>query len=230
MRFHVMHRTAAVLTALTVLTFAPQAQSLPPPAKTVFKCEENGKVVYSDSPCLGAKTVDVEPPRGVSRLSGQERVGSAVQQERLREHIADAMRPLTGMNPKQYETFGRRQKLPADTRGSASGWMGGFRWWRRRNARPAGRRWSISSCGSSDCESASGSWRAEHRGRFPDDLQCRGPMLPWGRGRTRSAFNRGGIGRLLLQAQGQLKNSNSNPRALHPSGATHITHISPSDP
>ena len=114
MRFQVMHRAAAVLTALTVLTFAPQAQSLPPPAKTVFKCEENGKVVYSDSPCLGAKTVDVEPPRGVSRLSGQERVGSAVQQERLREHVADAMRPLTGMNPKQYETFGRRQKLPAD--------------------------------------------------------------------------------------------------------------------
>lgn len=110
-----MYRAAAVLTALTVLTFAPQAQSLPPPAKTVFKCEENGKIVYSDSPCLGAKTVDVEPPRGVSRLSGQERVGSAVQQERLREHVADAMRPLTGMNPKQYETFGRRQKLPADT-------------------------------------------------------------------------------------------------------------------
>lgn len=115
MHLQVMYRAAAVLTALTMLTFAPQAQSLPPPAKTVFKCEENGKVVYSDSPCLGAKTVDVEPPRGVSRLSGQERVGSAVQQERLREHVADAMRPLTGMNPKQYETFGRRQKLPADT-------------------------------------------------------------------------------------------------------------------
>ena len=114
MRFHARHRSAAALTALTMFTFASHAQSLPPPAKTVFKCEENGKVVYSDSPCLGAKTVDVEPPRGVSRLSGQERVGSAVQQERLREHIADAMRPLTGMNPKQYETFGRRQKLPAD--------------------------------------------------------------------------------------------------------------------
>jgi len=40
------------------------------PAKTVFKCEENGKVIYSDSPCLGAKTVDVEPPRG--EIGGQE--------------------------------------------------------------------------------------------------------------------------------------------------------------
>jgi len=114
MRFHARHRSAAALTALMMFTFASHAQSLPPPAKTVFKCKENGKIIYSDSPCLGAKTVDVEPPRGVSRLSGQERVGSAVQQERLREHIADAMRPLTGMNPKQYETFGRRHKLPAD--------------------------------------------------------------------------------------------------------------------
>lgn len=109
--------SAAALILLAALTFAAHAHALPPPAKTtVFKCEEKGRVVYSDSPCLGAKTVDVEPPRGVSRLSGHERVGSAVQHERLREHIADAMRPLTGMNPKQYETFGRRQKLPADAR------------------------------------------------------------------------------------------------------------------
>lgn len=114
MRSRALHSPAAALTLLAAFTLVTHAQSLPPPAKTVFKCEENGKVVYSDSPCLGAKTVDVEPPRGVSRLSGKERVGSAVQQERLREHIADAMRPLTGMNPKQYETFGRRQKLPAD--------------------------------------------------------------------------------------------------------------------
>lgn len=114
MRSRALHSPAAALTLLAAFTLVTHAQSLPPPAKTVFKCEENGKVVYSDSPCLGAKTVDVEPPRGVSRLSGQERVGSAVQQERLREHIADAMRPLTGMNPQQYETFGRRQKLPAD--------------------------------------------------------------------------------------------------------------------
>ena len=61
MRFHVMHRTAAVLTALTMLTFAPQAQSLPPPAKTEFKCEENGKVIYSDSPYLGVSLASYSP-------------------------------------------------------------------------------------------------------------------------------------------------------------------------
>lgn len=40
------------------------AQSLPPSSRTVFKCEVAGKVVYSDTPCLGASKVDVEPTRG----------------------------------------------------------------------------------------------------------------------------------------------------------------------
>lgn len=56
------------------------AQSLPPPSRTVFRCEEGGKVVYSDSPCVGARKIDVEPTRGVSKLSGRERVGRDVQQ------------------------------------------------------------------------------------------------------------------------------------------------------
>lgn len=105
-----LHHFAA-LTALILITIHANAQSLPPPAKTVFKCEEGGKIVYSDSPCLGARKIDVEPTRGVSKLSGKERIGSAVQNERLQEQIAEAVRPITGMNPKQLDTFGRRQKL-----------------------------------------------------------------------------------------------------------------------
>lgn len=85
----VLHCSAAVLTALAAFTFVAHAQSLPPPAKTVFKCEENGRVVYSDSPCLGAKTVDVEPPRGVSRLSGHERVNAQVHLFELRKRFRE---------------------------------------------------------------------------------------------------------------------------------------------
>jgi len=88
-----------------------EAQSLPAPSRTVFRCEEGGKVVYSDSPCLGAKAINVAPTRGVSKLSGRERVGNDVQREVFQEQMAEAIRPLSGMNPKQYEVFGRRLKL-----------------------------------------------------------------------------------------------------------------------
>lgn len=105
-----LHHFAA-LTALILVSIHANAQSLSPPAKTVFRCEEGGKVVYSDAPCLGARKIDVEPTRGVSKLSGKERIGSAVQHERQREQIAEAVRPLSGMNPQQFDTFGRRQNL-----------------------------------------------------------------------------------------------------------------------
>ncbi|TYC60722.1 DUF4124 domain-containing protein [Zoogloea oleivorans] len=105
-----LHHFAA-LTALLLVTSHANAQSLPPPTKTVFRCEEGGKIVYSDAPCLGARKIDVEPTRGVSKLSGKERIGSTVQHELRREQIAEAVRPLSGMNPQQFDTFGRRQSL-----------------------------------------------------------------------------------------------------------------------
>ena len=103
-----------LLSRVAVLAFfssQAEAQSLPAPARTVFKCEEGGRIVYSDSPCLGAKKIDVEPTRGVSRLSGKERVGNDVQREVFEEQLGEAIRPISGMSPKQYEVFGRRLKL-----------------------------------------------------------------------------------------------------------------------
>lgn len=91
-----------------------EAQSLPAPSRTIFKCEEAGKITYSDSPCVGAQKIDVEPTRGVSKLSGSERTGRDVQIERHREIIADALRPLTGMDAKQLEVRQRRMRLAPD--------------------------------------------------------------------------------------------------------------------
>ena len=102
-----------VFCSLAVATLA-LAQSLPPPSRTVFKCEAAGKVVYSDAPCLGAKTVDVEPTRGADKITGTPRTGTDVQRERTREQFAEAVRPLTGLDTKQLDTAGRRQKLTAD--------------------------------------------------------------------------------------------------------------------
>ena len=90
------------------------AQSLPTPSRTVFKCTQNGKVIYSDSPCLGAQRLEIEPTRGVSKLSGKEKVGSDVRNEINREVFAEAVRLLTGMNDKELKTFGKRQKLTAE--------------------------------------------------------------------------------------------------------------------
>jgi hypothetical protein len=63
MRSRALHSPAAALTLLAAFTLVTHAQSLPHRQRR-SSCEENGKVVYSDSPCLGAKTVDVEPRAG----------------------------------------------------------------------------------------------------------------------------------------------------------------------
>ena len=87
------------------------AQSLPTPTRTVYKCKAGGKVHYSDSPCLGAQKVDVEPTRGLNRTTGRELRGSDVQRELQREQIAEAAKPLTGMNSQQFDLAARRQRL-----------------------------------------------------------------------------------------------------------------------
>lgn len=87
------------------------AQALQPPSRNVFKCDQGGKTVFSDAPCLGAQRIEVEPTRGVSKLSGKERIGADVQHEHFREQMSDAIRPLSGMDRKQYATFERRYRL-----------------------------------------------------------------------------------------------------------------------
>lgn len=56
----------------------------------------------------------MEPTRGVSKLSGRERIGRDVQQEQFREQLSEAIRPISGMNPRQFATFERRTKLSAE--------------------------------------------------------------------------------------------------------------------
>lgn len=99
------------LLALGLTATASIAQTLPAPSRTVYKCEQAGKVHYSDAPCLGAKKLDVEPTRGLDKSSGQERRGPDVQRELRREAFADGLRPLTGMDARQLDQLGRRQRL-----------------------------------------------------------------------------------------------------------------------
>jgi hypothetical protein len=93
------------------LTPVISAQTLHAPSRTLFKCQDQGKITYSDSPCLGAEKMEVEPTRGVNKLSGKTRIGPDVQNEIHREMFAEAVRPLTGLNAKQFEVQARRYQL-----------------------------------------------------------------------------------------------------------------------
>lgn len=94
--------------------------TLPPPSRTVFKCDASGKAIYSDSPCLGAQKINVEPTRGLNKSTGRELVGSDVRQEKQREELATAIKPITGMDAKQFGTFGRRMKLTSEAQKECS--------------------------------------------------------------------------------------------------------------
>ena len=106
---------------LTVATQIAQAQAIkvPDASRTVFKCTVNGKVTYSDDPCAGAQRIDVEPTRGANKSTGKELTGPDVRREHQREGLAEAVRPITGLDAKQFDTRARRTKLPL---GVAAGW------------------------------------------------------------------------------------------------------------
>lgn len=103
---------AAIIYSTALAGMSPlSAQSLPAPSRTMYKCKVGGTTSYSDTPCLGATKLEVEPTRGVSKLSGKERTGNDVSNERHHELFAEALRPLSGMDAKQLATFGRRNQL-----------------------------------------------------------------------------------------------------------------------
>lgn len=91
----------AMLVPITILVHqqaaSAQTRGLPNPWRTVYKCSINGKVVYTDDPCLGAQKVDVEPTRGLNKSTGRELSGADVSRERRRETFAEGVKPITGM-------------------------------------------------------------------------------------------------------------------------------------
>jgi hypothetical protein len=87
------------------------AQKLPEPARTVYKCTINGKIVYTDDPCPGATKVDVQPTRGMNKATGKELSGADVRRERHNEVMADALRPIINEDATQRETRHRRARL-----------------------------------------------------------------------------------------------------------------------
>lgn len=113
-RMRIQVLTAVFISAWLSVDIA--AQNLPAPSRTVYKCEVNGKISYSDEPCVGAQKIDVEPTRGVNQLSGKGRTGKDVRHEHEREMIYEAFRPLTGKDAKEMTVIERRMKLTENER------------------------------------------------------------------------------------------------------------------
>lgn len=111
-----MKAARAVAGSLLLLAALPGQAQLPAPARTVYKCDVDGKVAYADAPCLGARRLDVAPGRGIDTLSGTKRTGADVAREARQEQMARALRPLTGMNEQEYATAARRHRLGASAR------------------------------------------------------------------------------------------------------------------
>lgn len=105
---HVFSRPLKCLAlALMVVTTLPVAAQ-----KSVYRCETNGKVSYSDAPCVGAKVIDTTPTQGVDKMTGQSRKGRDVQREEFNAVFDDALRPLHGRSHGDMEVMRRRVKLP----------------------------------------------------------------------------------------------------------------------
>jgi len=94
----------SILAAITVVLLQWNAAA----CAQVYRCEVNGKISYSDDPCIGAQRVDVTPTRGLDKLSGKSRKGADVRAEELNKHAADVFRPILGETPEQRATRLRR--------------------------------------------------------------------------------------------------------------------------
>ncbi len=78
-----------------------------------YKCQNGGKVEYSDNPCVGATVVDTTPTKGLDKSTGRSLKGASVQREERNEVMANALKPLLGWTPAQRETATKRVNLPA---------------------------------------------------------------------------------------------------------------------
>lgn len=77
-------------------------------AEAVYKCTDNGKVSYSNEPCLGAQRVDTMATRGLDKMSGVQRSGTDVQAEKHNETMERAVQSVIGKNYRRERAIKRQ--------------------------------------------------------------------------------------------------------------------------
>lgn len=100
---------------LTVITLP--AWAAPP----VYRCETNGRVTYSDAPCVGAKVIDATPTQGMDKMTGQSRKGKDVQTVEMNAAFDKAVQPVTGRTHEEMNVARRRIKLSAQDQAECTG-------------------------------------------------------------------------------------------------------------
>lgn len=90
------------LTAALILCLLPAALA----QKPVYRCTDQGRVSYSDAPCLGAIAIDATPTQGMDMSSGKSLKGKEVRakefSEALRGGIGEGTRALHGMSRDEF--------------------------------------------------------------------------------------------------------------------------------
>ncbi|CAN7589637.1 DUF4124 domain-containing protein [Variovorax sp. LjRoot84] len=98
------HLVVAALCTVLALPAAAQPK--------VYRCDTNGKVAYSDAPCVGARIIDATPTQGADKLGGASRKGREVQRDEYTTSLDNATRPLHGRSHDEMNVMRRRVNLP----------------------------------------------------------------------------------------------------------------------
>lgn len=97
-----------ILMAISCSSFAAMDKS-----KTIYKCMQGKKVVYTDEPCIGGTEPEIVPTQGLDKDSGRSSKGKDVQALERREiWHENFMKPLTGMTREDYKILSERTRLP----------------------------------------------------------------------------------------------------------------------
>ena len=69
---------------------------------SVYRCETNGKIYYSDASSVGAKVIDPTPTHSVDKMTEQSRRGAAVQRDELNTVFDKSLRLLHGRSHAEW--------------------------------------------------------------------------------------------------------------------------------
>jgi len=89
-------------------------------APPVYRCDSDGKVSYSDRPCVGAQVVDTRPTQGMDKMTGRSRKGQDVQTVEINATFDKIVQPVTGRTHEEMNVVRRRIKLSPQDQSACS--------------------------------------------------------------------------------------------------------------
>lgn len=98
---------------LVLMVFACSSHAAMDKSKTIYKCMQGKKVIYTDEPCIGGTEPEIVPTQGLDKDTGKSLKGKDVQAIERREiWYEHFMKPLTGMSREDHKILNERMKLP----------------------------------------------------------------------------------------------------------------------